>query len=70
MNQCGRCLKMTDGAHTCSPSEYARMVEAKLNALIRAVDAVNSTEFDSYYEVSYDEWEALLALVGELRGGR
>jgi hypothetical protein len=37
MNQCGRCLKMTDGVHTCTPTEYARRIEAERDKLLGKV---------------------------------
>ena len=27
MKQCERCLKLTDGIHTCTPTDYARNME-------------------------------------------
>jgi hypothetical protein len=37
MNQCARCLKWTDGVHTCTPTHYARKMEEERDKAIAAI---------------------------------
>lgn len=63
MNQCERCLKHTDGIHTCTPSEFARNLERERdryrNALVNINHLPCAPVFDGRDEIPAIIQEAL-----------